>query len=89
LQICLVAVWMIGITVFLGTIFTTMPASAGTTHNAPPLAVMIMFPIFWLLAMGGWLLVLILAIVYGIKAGRGEWAGYPVIGRLARRLLKM
>jgi uncharacterized membrane protein len=50
---------------------------------------MIMFPIFWLLAMGGWLLVLILAIVYGIKAGRGEWAGYPVIGRLARRLLKM
>jgi len=27
--------------------------------------------------------------VYGIKAGNGEWAEYPVLGRLARRWLKI
>jgi uncharacterized membrane protein len=37
----------------------------------------------------GWVVVLILAIVYGIKAGRGEWAEYPVLGRLARKILKI
>ncbi len=89
LQVCLAAVWMVGMAVFMGTIVATAPASGSTAHNAPPPALMIMFPIFWLLAMGGWALILVLAIVYGIKAGRGEWAGYPVIGGLARRLLKM
>ncbi len=49
----------------------------------------VLFPLFWLSAMGGWALVLVLAIVYGMKAGRGEWAGYPVLGNLARRLVKM
>jgi uncharacterized membrane protein len=29
---------------------------------------------------------IVLAIVYGLKSSRGEWAEYPVIGRLARRL---
>jgi hypothetical protein len=29
-----------------------------------------------------------MAIVYAIKAGRGEWANYPVIGKIARGLLK-
>ena len=89
LQICLFGVWMIGIVVFLGTMIAAVPASGGNAHNQPPLAVMIMFPIFWLVAMGGWALVLILAIVYSIKAGRGEWAGYPVIGKMARHLLKI
>jgi len=32
---------------------------------------------------------LVVAIVYGIKAGRGEWASYPVLGPLARRILKI
>jgi hypothetical protein len=27
-----------------------------------------------------------LAILYGIKAGRGEWAAYPIVGRWAMRL---
>jgi uncharacterized membrane protein len=31
----------------------------------------------------------ILAIVYGIKAGRGEWAQYPVLGALARKMLRI
>ena len=32
---------------------------------------------------------LALSILYGIKAGRGQWADYPLLGRLARRILGM
>jgi hypothetical protein len=31
--------------------------------------------------MGGWIVNVILGIVYGIKANRGEWAAYPIIGQ--------
>ena len=88
LQICLLAVWMVGFAVFVGTMIATMPASHSAANNPPPLAMMIAFPIFWLIGMGSWALVLVFAVVYGIKAGRGEWAGYPLIGRVARHLLK-
>jgi uncharacterized membrane protein len=37
----------------------------------------------------GWLETLVIAIVYSLKAGRGEWADYPVLGKLARKMLKM
>lgn len=58
-------------------------------HGSVPLAFVIIFPIFWLGMMGWWFFVLVVAIVYGIKAGRGEWADYPLIGRLARSILKI
>ena len=89
LQICLMVVWIGGVVIFIITMFATMSQSGGTAHSAPPAAVFIVFPLFWIVGMSTWLLVLVLAIVYGIKAGRGEWAGYPVIGGLARNLLKM
>jgi len=39
--------------------------------------------------MGMWVVMLVVAIVYGIKAGNGEWAEYPVLGALARHFLKI
>ena len=36
--------------------------------------------------MCGWVVNLVLGIVFGIKANRGEWAAYPVIGRWAHRI---
>ena len=39
--------------------------------------------------MAGGIFNLVVAIVYAIKAGRGEWADYPLLGRLARKLLKI
>ena len=89
LQICLAAFWIVAVVIFMVTMFTTVPRSGGTAHNALPPAVFIVFPIFWVAGMSVWVVVLAVAIVYGIKAGRGEWAGYPVIARLARHLLKM
>lgn len=47
------------------------------------------FPLIALVWVGGWLIGIALAIVYGIKANQGEWAGYPVIGRWARRLARV
>ncbi|MGO8795580.1 MAG: DUF4870 domain-containing protein [Candidatus Sulfotelmatobacter sp.] len=58
-------------------------------HNSLPLGFIILFPFIWLGMMGWWVLMLVVAIVYGIKAGRGEWASYPVIGALARRIVKI
>jgi hypothetical protein len=46
-------------------------------------------PLAWFGFMARWLGTLIIAILYAIKAGRGEWADYPVIGKLARKILKM
>jgi uncharacterized membrane protein len=31
--------------------------------------------------------VIVFAILYAIRAGRGEWAEYPIIGRWARQIL--
>ena len=89
LQICLAAFWIAGVVVFMVTMVATMAHSGGSTHNAPPPAVFFVFPIFWVVGMSAWLVVLVFAIIYAIKAGRGEWAAYPAIGRLAYYLLKM
>lgn len=76
-----VVLWLI---VFIGTIATHVHAgpSAG-----PPFEIFILFPLIWFFFLGGWVVTLILAIVYGIKANQGEWAGYPIIGRWARRMI--
>jgi uncharacterized membrane protein len=58
-------------------------------HNSLPPLFMFFFPVIWLGMMAWWLFILIVAIVYGIKAGRGEWAEYPVLGSLARKILKI
>lgn len=57
--------------------------------NSMPAGFIILFPVVWLGMMGWWVFILIVAIVYGIKAGRGEWAAYPVLGPLARKILKI
>jgi hypothetical protein len=37
--------------------------------------------------MGIMCLNLVVAIYYGIKAGHGEWAAYPIIGPMARHIV--
>jgi uncharacterized membrane protein len=58
-------------------------------HNSLPTGFIILFPIMWVGIMGWWVFILIVAIVYGVKAGRGEWAEYPLLGPLARRILRI
>jgi uncharacterized membrane protein len=66
-----------------------MIAHQNGSNNTPPAGFFVMMPIIWLGFMCMWISVLVIAIVYAIKAGRGEWANYPIIGRIARRLLKI
>ncbi len=55
----------------------------------PPAGIFVLFPLIWLLIAGGGICNLVLAVVYAIKAGQGEWADYPIFGRLARKMLKI
>jgi uncharacterized Tic20 family protein len=88
LQIIQVILMVSFMVLWFGIVFSSIiqhpPAKDG-----PPPAFFFLFPLIWLGFMACWAGVLVIAIVYGIKAGRGEWAEYPLLGRLARRLLKI
>ncbi|HEY6307414.1 MAG TPA: DUF4870 domain-containing protein [Candidatus Angelobacter sp.] len=82
----LIMVAMVG---WLVMMFFMVAQTAVNKGAAPPVGIFVLFPLFWLLLMGGGICNLIFAIVYSIKASRGEWANYPIFGRLARKFLKM
>jgi uncharacterized membrane protein len=79
--------------IFVGSVFAVMVSTIAfhqrTAQHAFPPAFGLLFLIVWLGMMGWWVFVLVVAIVYGVKAGRGEWTEYPVLGRLARRILRI
>jgi uncharacterized protein len=75
-------VWVAGIVLTVA----TAPTQKGAT---PPVGLFILMPIVWLGWMGMWAGMIVLAIMYGIKAGRGEWAEYPVLGSWARSVLRI
>jgi uncharacterized membrane protein len=81
---CFVAVF---VTMFATIPWNPPPHPPGTPPPGPPPALFVLFPLLWLLAFGGFVLNLVIGIVYCIKANNGEWAAYPVIGRLARRIV--
>ncbi len=57
--------------------------------SAAPVLFFAFFGVFWLGFVVLWLGKLLLAIIYGMKASRGEWAEYPLLGRLSRRILNI
>ena len=71
------------------TIFTIVFHQTGGKPPEFPPALFVLFPLVWVGFMAMWVGTLIIAILYAIKAGRGEWADYPVLGKLARKILKM
>jgi uncharacterized membrane protein len=84
LQLVYMLIWLV---FFGGIMVVAIMGAAGGGKSGPPPAFVALFPIAWLFGMAGWAIMLILAIVYAIKAGRGEWAEYPVLGRMARGML--
>jgi uncharacterized membrane protein len=54
-----------------------------------PAAFFAFIPLFWVGVMGMWIIKVVIAVIYSVKAGRGEWAEYPVLGGWARRMLKI
>jgi hypothetical protein len=49
--------------------------------QGPPPAFVVSFSVSVAGVMDGWVVNLILGVVYGIKANRGEWATYPIFGK--------
>ena len=66
----------------IGAIATFPPMDA----RQPPIRFFLLFGSLWLGFMGAWVVMLVLAIVYAVKAGRGEWAAYPIVGRFAAKV---
>lgn len=74
---------MMGMMLFFITMFASIAGSAGRHGPAgPPVFFFLMFPLFW----GGWLVNLIVGIVFAIKAKNGEWTRLPLVGNWARRV---
>lgn len=88
-QIIFTVLYIGGMVLLMVAVFSTVGLQQ---HNPPanqpfPVAFFILFPFFWLFIMGAFAITLILAILYCLKAMRGEWAGYPLIGKWARRIV--
>jgi uncharacterized membrane protein len=67
---------------------TVIPHQAKpVANNPPPLGLFLGFAGIWLMLMGIMAVNLFIGIYYGIKAGHGEWAAYPIIGRMAHRIV--
>jgi uncharacterized protein len=67
--------------VFFVAMMTNLIQHPPEPHSQAPPAFFYFFPLIWLGFMGGWVVNLILGVVYAIKANRGEWAAYPVYGK--------
>ena len=89
LQIMYLLLAVVFMVVWFATIFGSIAhsGSAGNIHTPP--VIFAIFPLFWLVWMAMWVLTILASVLYSIKAGRGEWAEYPLLGKLARRLLQL
>jgi len=84
--LCAVVSMLMMVLLMGGMMVTTLPGTATEkASKEPPIVFFIFFGLFMLFWMAIWVLTFVLGIVYGIKASRGEWAAYPIIGRWARR----
>jgi uncharacterized membrane protein len=75
---------MAGFMVFAITVAVSQQQDSSANSHFP-IALFIFMPIFWLFIMALMAVTLTLGIMYCLRAMRGEWAGYPVIGRWARK----
>lgn len=87
LQILYMLVMSVFMVVWFAGIILLVSHAPADKNVPPPTGLFIFMPLIWLGWMVLWVVMLVIAIVYGVKAGQGEWAEYPVLGRLARRVL--
>ncbi|MGA9798899.1 MAG: DUF4870 domain-containing protein, partial [Terriglobales bacterium] len=74
---------------WLGVMLLAAASAPASGHRPPPPEIYLLMPVLLLSWIAVEVTILIAAIVYGLKAGRGEWAEYPVVGALALKILKL
>lgn len=86
-----VLILMVVMVIAAGLVIFGVAITAASGHNSSVLPVFffLFFPIFWMSWFLMWMVTLVTAILYGVKAGRGEWVEYPLVGRWARQILKI
>ncbi len=79
-----------------GAFFITMTLGVSLGHwgahqgsSNPPTLLFLFVGLFMMAFVLSLLLKLVLAVIYGIKASNGQWAEYPLLGRLSRRILNI
>jgi len=85
-HVTVLVLFVIGI--FITMVLYVVP-SADKHPQDLPVGFFVLFPLLWLVFVVLGIGTLVIAIIYAIKAGRGEWADYPVLGKVARKMLKM
>ena len=88
-QIIYTVVVFDGMIVFVFIVMVTALAMPRQTNMPPrpPVVIFFLFPFVWLFVIAAAAITLTLASMYCLKAMRGEWAGYPVIGGWARKIV--
>ena len=89
LQVLYLFLMILGMVFCFGVIIITAIAAHSSGGDSSPPEFFALMPMLWLNWMGIWFAMVVIAIVYGVKAGRGEWAEYPFLGKVARRILKL
>ena len=91
-QCTLMILWMVGVGIWIVGMFVGMVAYMRTAppgNSPPPAAFFLSFGLFWFTYAGLGVVNVIVGIVYCVRASRGEWAQYPLLGRLARRIVEV
>ena len=82
-----------GFAIVIGVMLGSAFLSAGQQGKPPnpqefPVAFFLIFLLFWLTTMSAMVVTFVLGIVFCLKAMRGEWKGYPVLGNWARKIVE-
>lgn len=85
-HIAYIVIFFLGMIAMFAMLFGSLAMHPQAQHaNQPPPFFFGIFGIVWLFGMGGFVVNLVLGIVYAIKANNGEWATYPIFGKWALR----
>jgi uncharacterized membrane protein len=86
-QIIFSVLYFAGFAVLIAVVLSSALSANGKPEpDQFPVGIFMTMPLLWLLGMGGFAISMTLAIMYSLKAMRGQWAEYPVIGKWARRI---
>lgn len=83
----MVLILLVFVLLFVAGIAQIVQLSNQHGAGTPPFFLFLMFPIFWLTVVVFGMLNVVLGLIFGMKAGTGEWTSYPFAGAWARRLV--